>query len=117
MTLPNSALADKQITNLSRMTAKKITATLRVRYADLPKMRAVIAELREVAASMPGLALGRKQEVYLREFATSAIVVVAEIHVAASLDDKQISQDFHLQLAEVLETHGVQFQPSLELRE
>ena len=115
VTLPNSALADKQIVNLSRKTAKKLVAHMRLRYADMPKIRKVIDEMREVADGFPGTAAGRPKEVFLTEFGKSAVEIVAAVHVDADLDDKQLRQDFHLQLADVLERNAVQFQPVLEL--
>lgn len=113
VTLPNAALADKQIVNLSRKTATKMDANLRLRYSDLPKMGKVIDELREVAQAQPSLAPGKTPAVYLKEFGESAILVVATIHLQSGSNANQIKQDFHLQLADVLTRNGVEFQPKL----
>ncbi|EOD16275.1 hypothetical protein EMIHUDRAFT_57591, partial [Emiliania huxleyi CCMP1516] len=43
--LPNSMLAKEQVVNLSRRTSKKIQATFRVRYDDLPKVHPLLEEL------------------------------------------------------------------------
>ena len=56
--LPNSMLAKEQVVNLSRRTSKKIQATFRVRYDDLPKVHPLLEELSAAAAegreNMPG---------------------------------------------------------------
>ena len=116
MTLPNAALAEREIVNLTRKTAKKVVATLRVRYADINKIERVIDELRDVATAQVGLAKGRAVEVFLTDYGKTAIEITASIHLDPKLNDKQLKQDFLLRLSEVLAKNDVQFQPSLELK-
>ena len=116
VTLPNAALAEREIVNLTRKTAKKVVATLRVRYADVNKIERVIDELRDVAMAQVGLAKGRPVEVFLTDYGKAAIEITASIHLDPKLNDKQLKQDFLLRLSEVLAKNDVQFQPSLELK-
>jgi len=114
VTLPNAVLADKQIINLSRRSAKKIVSQLRLRYEDLPKINEAISEMRNVARSMPGLAPGRPVEVFLTDYGKCAIEVTASLHVTADQNDKQVRQDFLFKLANVLTYYGIQFQPDFD---
>ena len=117
VTLPNSAIADKQIVNLSRRAAKKLESTLRLRYKDLPKLPVVIEEIRTMVSATKNLAPDMPIEVHLFEYGKTAVEVKAAIHVQSWVDDKQAKQDFLLKMAGVLDKHGVKFQPALQLSE
>jgi len=111
VTLPNSMLAGKQVVNLSRRSAKKIATTLRLRYADLPKIEKLIGELKEVAKGMPSLMPGSSPSVNLVDYGVSAVEVKAAINVQPDANDAELRQKFLLAIAGCLKSNGVEFAP------
>ena len=70
----------------------------------------LISQIREIAARMPNLAPGKPGEVYLVDYGKSSIELEASINVATTAPNKQIRQDFLLEIAAVLAKTGVRFE-------
>ena len=122
LTLPNSALATTQVVNLSRRKTKQCLATLRVRYADLPRVGGLIDELRTMASELPQVARlvkkgGKRPEIFLWDYGKTAVEIQCKVFVGAYHDHRAVKQTFLLQCAEVMERHGVQFAEPMTVAE
>jgi len=70
----------------------------------------LISQIREVVARMPNLAPGKPGEAYLVDYGKSSIELEASINVATTAPNKQIRQDFLIEIAKVLAQTGVRFE-------
>ena len=70
----------------------------------------LISQIREVVARMPNLAPGKPGEAYLVDYGKSSIELEASINVATTAPNKQIRQDFLIEIAKVLARTGVRFE-------
>ncbi len=70
----------------------------------------LISQIREVVERMPNLAPGKPGEAYLVDYGKSSIELEASINVATTAPNKQIRQDFLIEIAKVLARTGVRFE-------
>lgn len=122
LTLPNSALATTQVVNLSRRKTKPILSTLRVRYADVPRVGDMVDELRTMALELPQVARlvkkgGQRPVIHLSDYGKTAVEIECKVFVGPYVDFRAVKQTFLLQCAEVMAKHGVQFAEPMPVAE
>ena len=89
--IPNCAFAEKCTANYSRMTHKRMTTTLHLRFEDVPRVGVLVARLRERLGAVAELDddydAGRPLRVYFQRYDDSGIDVEIEAHFKGSCDD------------------------------
>lgn len=119
--VPNSALAGKQVVNLSRRREQEeprtpavtvLDTTLLLRYADLPKMAAVIGALRRQLASLPRLAPATVPAVHLADLGDAAVHVRMSVSFDATGEEAaELKQQALLLAASAVASQGAGFAP------
>lgn len=114
--VPNSAFAGKQVLNRSRATPSPprtaIEATMPLRYADLPKVEALLAALRTALSELPFAAQAAAPTVHLAEFGAAAVHVKLSLTVAAIGDEADgLREQALLVAAKTVRDSGLEFSP------
>lgn len=108
--VPNALFTTIVVENPSRMTNRRIKETIGIRYADLPKMPAIIADVRAMLQAHPEIDTGTTLIVNFNAFAASSLdffiytftKTVEWVHYHA------VKQDVLLKVAAIIEAHGAE---------
>lgn len=77
--IPNTLLTNILVTNPSRMSHRQFKETVTLRYADLPKLPAIIQDLEKYFHAMPAIDQHLTPQIHFMKFGSSGI----EIHITA----------------------------------
>lgn len=108
--VPNALFTTIVVENPSRMTNRRIKATIGLRYADLAKMAPIVADVKAMLASHPEIDTTQTLIVNFDEFADSSLNFF--IYTFTKTRDwvryHEVKQDVLLKVADIIGRHGAQ---------
>ncbi len=109
--VPNALFTSIVVENPSRMSHRRIRETIGLRYDDLGKMGAIVAEIQAMLQNHPDIDTGQETVVAFDQFADSSINLVFQAfsrHTKLSQFHAS-KQDILLQISEIVAKHGAEF--------
>ncbi|WP_374833659.1 mechanosensitive ion channel family protein [Paenochrobactrum pullorum] len=109
--VPNSLFSTISLENPGRMTNRRISTTIGLRYDDADKVAAVITDIRKMLKTNPLIDQSQDLLVYFNEFADSSLNIMVycftkTTHWAEWLD---IQQNVYLQIIQIVQAHEADF--------
>ena len=109
--VPNGVFSSIIVRNPSRMTNRRIVATMGLRYQDSAKMAAVTSAVEEMLQGHPDIDTSKTLMVYMSEFGPSSLNF--QIYTFTKTTDwvkfQMIQQDVFLKIIEIVHQHGADF--------
>lgn len=108
--VPNSIFSKIVVMNSTRMTHRPIKETIGIRYSDMPMMKEIIADLKDMLNSNTHLDLTQPTEVYFINFGASSldIQITAYTKETSSLRFNLVREQLLFKINEVLAKHGAE---------
>ena len=108
--VPNSVFANIAVENPSRMTNRRIYETFGIRYDDMDKMAAVVANVKTMLQNHPDIDTEQTMIVNFVSCASSSInfFVYTFTKTTVWTEFHEIKQDVLLKIADIIEQHGAQ---------
>jgi len=110
VTLPNNKLANSAISNLSRMSKRRIDILIRMHYGtSSTQMSALLTEIRAILAQWPAIE-PQSQQVFFSRFSENALEVIVRCFVlkAAWADMMTEQEQIQLRIMEIVEKNGLE---------
>lgn len=109
--VPNSLFTSIIVENTTRMSKRRIQETLGLRYEDLAKLSAIIADIETMVRAHPGIDTEERIVVSLNSMAESSlnITVIAFTRCTDLTEFHQVKQDVLFQIATIVARHGADF--------
>lgn len=109
--VPNSLFTSIIVENTTRMSKRRIQETLGLRYEDLAKLSAIIADIETMVRAHPGIDTEERIVVSLNSMAESSlnITVIAFTRCTDLTEFHQVKQDVLFQIAAIVARHGADF--------
>lgn len=109
--VPNSVFSTISVENPGRMTNRRISTTVGLRYEDAGKAAVIIADIRKMLKTNPSIDQSQDLLVYFNAFADSSLNIMVycftkTTHWAEWLDAQQ---NVYLQLIEIVQAHEADF--------
>lgn len=109
--VPNSVFTEISVENPSRMHNRRIHETFGLRYTDLPKMQAIVDEVRQMLESHEDIEQNRTLMVNFVTFGASSLDFF--IYTFTKTTDwstfLRVKQDVLLRVADIVAAHGAEF--------
>lgn len=108
--LPNGIFSTIPVENPSRMLKRRIKETIGIRYADIDKMNAITAEVRQMLIDHPEIDESQTLMVNFNAFAPSSIdfFIYTFTHTTVWTKFHEIKQDVLLRIAAIITDHGAE---------
>lgn len=108
--VPNSIFSTIALENPSRMTNRRIFETIGIRYADLPKMDAITADVKQMLMEHPEIDTNETLFVNFNQFSASSVdfIVYTFTKTTAWVPYQEIKQDILLKIARIIADHGAE---------
>ncbi len=108
--VPNALFTTIVVENPTRMTNRRIKETIGIRYADLDKMAAIVADVRTMLENHLEIDTGATLIVNFNQFAASSLdfFIYTFTKTTAWVEFHAIKQDVLLKVAEIIDRHGAQ---------
>ena len=109
--VPNALFSDNIIENPQRMTNRRIYETMGLRYDDIGKMAAVLADSRAMLRAHAGIDQSQIQMVNFDNYGESSLnfFVYAMTRTTKWAEFHEIKEDVLLQIAAIAQKHGAEF--------
>lgn len=109
--VPNSLFSDNIIENPQRMTNRRIYEKMGLRYADIDKMTAVLADIRALLRAHPEIDPNQIQMVNFDNYGDFSLnfFVYAMTRTTKWAEFHRIKEDILLQIAAIVQQHGAEF--------
>ncbi len=109
--VPNAMFSDNIIENPQRMLNRRIYETMGLRYDDIGKMEAILAEVREMLATHPDVDASQIQMVHFDSYGDSSLnfFVYAMTRTIEWREFHRIKEDVLLRVAAIVRKHGAEF--------
>lgn len=109
--VPNALFSDNIIENPQRMLNRRIYETTGLRYDDIGKMAAVLADIREMLKAHPDIDQEQIQMVNFDSYGESSLnfFVYAMTRTVRWREYHRIKEDVLLQIAAIVQKHGAEF--------
>jgi MscS family membrane protein len=109
--VPNSLFTSIVVENPSRMTHRRIRETIGLRYEDLGRMEAIVAEVQAMLAAHPGIDTTQGIIVAFDQFADSSLdfIIQAFSQTTEGAGFHAVKQDVLLKVAAIVGKHGADF--------
>jgi MscS family membrane protein len=109
--VPNSLFTSIIVENTTRMSKRRIQETLGLRYEDLAKLSAIIADIETMVRTHPGIDTDERIVVSLNSMAEYSlnITVIAFTRCTDLTEFHQVKQDVLFQIAAIVARHGADF--------
>ena len=109
--VPNAAFSTISVVNPGRMTNRRITTTVGLRYEDASKVAAVVNDIREMLKNNSDVDQKQTLLVYFDEFADSSlnIMVYCFTKTTAWAEWLSIQQEIYLKIIDIVQAHGADF--------
>jgi MscS family membrane protein len=106
--VPNALFTTIVVENPSRMTNRRIKETIGIRYADLAKMSAIIAEVKAMLQAHPEIDTDATLIVNFNEFAASSLnfFIYTFTRTVEWVHFHEVKQDVLLKVAAIIQAHG-----------
>lgn len=108
--IPNSAFASIAVENPSRMRNRRIYETIGIRYDDVAKMGAIVADVEAMLRTHPDIDADKFLMVNFDAFAPSSLDFFVYCYTRTTdwAQFHQVKQDVLLRIAEIIAGHGAQ---------
>lgn len=108
--VPNSIFANIAVENPSRMSNRRIYETIGIRYDDLDKMPAIVAEVEEMLRNHADIDTAQTLMVNFVSFGASSLnfFVYTFTRTTVWTEFHQIKQDILFRIAEIIDKHGAE---------
>jgi MscS family membrane protein len=108
--VPNGSFLSMTIENPSRMTHRRIRETIGIRYADVGKMGAVTAEVRQMLVDHSDIDETQTLMVNFNAFAPSSVdfFIYTFTRTTVWTEFHRVKQDVLLKVAAIIESHGAE---------
>jgi len=108
--VPNSVFSTISVENPSRMTHRRISETVGVRYDDMGKAAKIVSDIKQMMEKHAEIDESQTLIVNLSEFAASSvnIMVYSFTHTKDWVKYHEVKQDIMLKIAEIIEKHGAE---------
>jgi MscS family membrane protein len=108
--VPNALFTTIVVENPSRMTNRRIKETIGIRYADLDKMAAIVAEVKAMLQAHPEIDPNANLIVNFNEFAASSLnfVIYTFTKTVEWAPYHEVKQDVLLKVAAIIHAHGAE---------
>lgn len=109
--VPNSLFTSIIVENSSRMSHRRIQETLGLRYQDLGKITAIVADIRSMLNAHPDIDTTQNIVVAFNQLAESSldVTLLAFTKTAALREFHEVKQDVLLQVTEIVARHNADF--------
>ncbi|MHB1215266.1 MAG: mechanosensitive ion channel family protein [Thiobacillus sp.] len=108
--VPNALFTTIVVENPTRMTNRRIKETIGIRYADLDKMAAIVADVRAMLQGHPEIDTDATLIVNFNEFAASSLdfFIYTFTKTVAWVPFHAVKQDVLLKIAAIIQAHGAE---------
>lgn len=108
--VPNALFTTIVVENLSRLTKRRISETIGLRYADIALVAAIVNDIRTMLAAHPEVDSAEKVSVGFDRFAESALnfSINAFIRTSDAQHFQETKQEILLKVAEIIMRHGAE---------
>ncbi len=108
--VPNSLFTSIVVENPSRMSHRRIRETIGLRYNDLGKMEAIVAEVKSMLQSHPGIDTEQSVVVAFDQFADSSLnfIIQALSQTTGLAEYHALKQDILLKTSDIITRHGAE---------
>ncbi|MEW6119716.1 MAG: mechanosensitive ion channel family protein [Pseudomonadota bacterium] len=108
--VPNALFTSIVVENPTRMTNRRIKETIGIRYADLDKMAAVVADVKAMLQAHPEIDTGTTLIVGFNQFAASSLdfLVYTFTRTTDWVRYHEVKQDVLLKIAAIIASHGAE---------
>lgn len=108
--VPNALFTTIVVENPTRMTNRRIKETIGIRYADLDKMAAIVAEVKAMLQAHPEIDPNATLIVNFNEFAASSLdfFIYTFTKTVEWVHFHEVKQDVLLKVAAIIQAHGAE---------
>jgi MscS family membrane protein len=108
--VPNALFTTIVVENPTRMTHRRIKETVGIRYADLDKMAAIVADVKAMLQAHPEIDSDATLIVSFNQFAESSldVFIYAFTKTVEWVHYHEVKQDVLLKIAAIIRTHGAE---------
>lgn len=108
--VPNALFTNIVVENPSRMTHRRIKETIGIRYEDLPKMAAIVADVRAMLQNHPEIDTTQTLIVNFNTFGPSSLdfFIYTFTKTKEWVRYHEVKQDVLLKIAEIIAKHGAE---------
>lgn len=108
--VPNALFTTIVVENPTRMTNRRIKESIGIRYADLDKMPAIVADVKAMLQAHPEIDTSTTLIVNFNQFAESAldILIYTFTRTVQWVHYHEVKQDVLLKVADIIYSHGAQ---------
>ena len=108
--VPNAAFTTIAVENPSRMTNRRISETIGIRYADVHSMKKIVDEIRDMLKNHEDIAADETLIVNFLAFNASSldIMVYAFTKTTQWVRFHEVKEDVLLKISDIIESHGAE---------
>lgn len=108
--VPNAIFSTISVENPSRMSHRRIYETLGIRYEDMPKMKEIVAAVKEMLASHPDIASDQTLMVNFNSFAASSLdfFIYTFTKTTNWVRYHEVKQDVLTKISDIISDHGAE---------
>jgi len=108
--VPNALFTTIVVENPTRMTNRRIKETIGIRYQDLDKMAAIVADVKAMLQSHPEIDTGATLIVNFNQFAASSLdfFIYTFTKTVEWVHYHEVKQDVLLKIADIIQAHGAE---------
>ncbi len=108
--VPNAVFTQISVENASRMTNRRISENIGVRYCDIDKVAPIVAEIRAMLKAHPEIDQRQTTIVNFLQFSSSALDIMVYTFTSTTqwIKYHAVKQDVMLQIAAIVAAHGAQ---------
>ncbi len=108
--VPNAIFTQIAVENASRMTNRRISENIGVRYSDINKVGVIVADIQTMLRNHPEISQTQTTIVNFLQFSASSldIMVYTFTRTTAWVAFHEIKQDVMLQIAKIIASHGAE---------
>ncbi|MFO7541539.1 MAG: mechanosensitive ion channel family protein [Thiobacillus sp.] len=108
--VPNALFTTIVVENPTRMTNRRLKETIGIRYADLDKMAAIVADVKAMLQTHPEIDTDATLIVNFNEFAASSLdfFIYTFTRTVEWIHYHEVKQDVLLKVAAIIESHGAE---------
>lgn len=108
--VPNGIFSNIIVENPSRMFKRRIDVTIGLRYDDADKLKAVIADLRELIETHECVDKKEQHYVFFNQFASSSLNILVRAHTNTTVYRRflEIQEEIFFKILEIIDKHGAE---------
>lgn len=117
--IPNAVFSTEPLTNLSRMTHRRIEESIGIRYADLDKIPPIIEEAREMLERHTAVDHNQPIHLFLEKFGDTAILLEIKAYISRTRYEEFMGakQEILSEIYRIIQKQGAEIAcPTMEVR-